>query len=196
MDRKTTHIDGLENLINLARVLLQFFPLTVFLRVALLHGAPQTEDWLLAFAWGGGVAVVQLVLFVVFARARPMNRLMLGVNVYLILGGAAVLSNQIGLLQALRDLQESGIFLCLLLVGMGTTLASPAGFVGAPDVSGQRDVQVYSLILLGLAGAGMLASFVFRGQMVFSAAIPLIVLSLATRVFQRRLAREDAPAHA
>jgi len=182
-------------LVNLARVLLQFLPLTVFLRVALLQGTPQTENWLLAFAWGGSVAVVQLALFAVFARAHPMNRLILGVDVYLILGGVAVFSNQIGLLQALRGLQESGIFLCLLLVGLVTTMASPAGFVGAPAVSGQHDTKVYSWILLGLAGVGALMSFVFRGQMVFSAAIPLIVLSLATRVFRHRLTRGSTPAH-
>jgi len=148
-------------------------------------------DWLYAFMWGGGAAIFQLALFGLFARGYPLNRLILGVNLYLMLGGGAVLSSQMTLLEMLNDLKESSIFLCLLIVGIVTTVASKAGFVGVVQTPRQRDVKRYSLYLLGLTFAALAASFWFRGQITLSAAIPLIVLSVATRWFKWRLQRDQ-----
>ncbi len=43
--------------------------------------------------------------------------------------------------------------------------------------------------LIVIAFFAVTASFWFRGQMIISAAMPLIVLSVATRLFKRRLQR-------
>lgn len=169
------------------RVLLQFFPLTVFLQSAWLLGPPQAPDWLAGFAWGGAAALAQLALFGLLSPGDPLNRLILGVNSYLILGGAAVLFRQFALLNIMRLLMESGVLLCVLLVGILSTIASRAGFVGYRDSAQSRKIRVYSLWLIVLACAGLAASFFFRGQMLYSAVIPLTVLSVATRVFRGRL---------
>lgn len=167
--------------------LLQFFPLTVFLKVAFLNGKPQAAEWLNAFIWGGSAAILQLVLFIFFSRVGPVNRIILGVNWYLIIGGFAVVANWLALLEILNNLKESGIFLCLLMVGVYTTFASKAGFVGAVEISMQRAIRNYSIWLIILTGAAVAASFWFRGQLIISAAVPLIALSVATRLFKRRL---------
>lgn len=90
--------------------LLQFFPLTVFLKVAFLNGKPQAADWLNAFIWGGSAAILQLALSIFFSRGHPLNRIILGVNWYLIIGGFVVIANQLAFLEALNNLKESGIF--------------------------------------------------------------------------------------
>ncbi len=176
-------------ILNMGRFLLQFFPLTVFLKVAFLNGTPQTAEWLNAFIWGGSAAIIQLTLSSLFSQGYPLNRIILGVNVYLILGGMSVFTNQIELLEILNNLKESGIFLCILIVGVFTTIASKAGFVGAFEISMRRDIRRYSMWLIVIAFFAVTASFWFRGQMIISAAMPLIVLSVATRLFKRRLQR-------
>lgn len=174
---------------NVGSFLLQFFPLTVFLKVAFLNGKPQAADWLNAFIWGGSAAILQLALSIFFSRGHTLNRIILGVNWYLIIGGFAVIANQLAFLEVLNNLKESGIFLCLLMVGIYTTFASKAGFVGAVEISIQRNIRNYSIWLIILTCAAVAASFWFRGQMIISAAVPLIVLSVATRLFKRRLQR-------
>jgi hypothetical protein len=169
--------------------LLQFFPLTVFLKVAFLNGKPQAADWLNSFIWGGSAAILQLALSLFFSRGHPLNRIILGVTWYLIIGGFAVIANQLAFLEILNNLKESGIFLCLLMVGIYTTLASKAGFVGAVEMSMQRNIRNYSIWLIILTCAAVAVSFWFRGQMIISAAVPLIFLSVATRLFKRRLQR-------
>ncbi|AMW35894.1 hypothetical protein HEQ62_09635 [Haematospirillum jordaniae] len=169
--------------------LLQFFPLTVFLKVAFLNGKHQAADWLNAFIWGGSAAILQLALSIFFSRGHPLNRIILGFNWYLIIGGFAVIANQFPFLEFLNNLKETGIFLCLLIVGIYTTFASKAGFVGAVKISMQRNISNYSIWLIILTCAAVAVSFWFRGQTIISSAVPLIVLSVATRLFKRRLQR-------
>ena len=95
---------------NVGSFLLQFFPLTVFLKVAFLNGKPQAADWLNAFIWGGSAAILQLALSIFFSRGHTLNRIILGVNWYLIIGGFAVIANQLAFLEVLNNLKESGIF--------------------------------------------------------------------------------------
>lgn len=183
----------MKKVFNAGRLLLQFFPLTVFLQSAFLLGSAQKPDWLQGFMWGGCAAVLQLALSGFFARGYPLNRLILGVNFYLILGGAAVLANLGALLTVLNLLKESGVLLCVLFAGIATTVATRAGFVGGAESARRRDIIFYSVWLLVLACAGVAASFWFRGDMLFSAGIPLTVLSVATRVFKWKLGRVANP---
>ncbi len=167
--------------------MLQFFPMSVFLRTALLNGKPQASDWLYAFMWGGSASILHLALLTFFSRDKPLNRIILGVNLYLIIGGIAVVTNQTALLNLLKILKESGIFLCLLVVGVSTTFASKAGFVGVTEPSMSKDIRSYSIWLIILTCAAITASFLFKGQMIVSAAAPLISLSAAVQLFKRRL---------
>ncbi|MDO5650659.1 MAG: hypothetical protein Q4G13_00790 [Moraxella sp.] len=183
----------MKAIFGVGKFLLQFFPLTIFLKVAFLHGQPQATDWLNAFVWGGSAAVLQLVFSMLIAQGKPLNRIMLGVNWYLIVGAAAVMSNQTALLALFNNLKESGIFLCLLMVGICTTFGSKAGFVGVPataeafETSVRRDIRTYSIWLIVIACIGLVLSFCFRGQIIISAAAPLVFLSVAIRLLQRHL---------
>lgn len=187
----------MKDIFSMGRFFLQFFLLTIFLKVAFQNGTPEAADWLNAFVWGSSAAILQLALTRFLSRGHPLNRIILGVNFYLILGGVVVLTNQMTLLEMLNNLKESGIFLCMLIVGISTTVASKAGFVGAVEISLPSRLKRYSLWLLLLTCAAVAASFWFRGKLILSAAIPLIVLSVANRLFKRRLQRSrDASVHA
>jgi len=50
-----------------------------------------------------------------------------------------------------------------------------------------HEVRFYSIILLLIAFVVVLASFLFRGNMLFSAIVPLILLNISMRLFKRRL---------
>lgn len=175
--------------IGIVTQLLQFFPLSCFLFAAFRHGNPQPEDWLIAFMVGGAVAVLQVIVATMISRVRPLNRLLLGVNAYLAIGGLSALTNQLWILQALDTLRESGLFLCILAVGVITTLGSKAGFVGQEDSRGESRTKHYSFALLTLAIIAAIPSFFIKGQLIFSAVIPLTLLTIVNRWFVSRIQR-------
>lgn len=174
-------------LFSLAKALLQLLPLTVFVRIAFLHGAPEPEDWLRAFLAGAALAVLQFAAVCLFSRGRALNRIMVGVNVYLIVGGVAVLANQLAVLTMLNQLRESGIFLSLLAVGVVTTLRSDSGFIGETHGVASARIRQFSLYLLMLTCLATAASFYFRGHLLFSAVLPMMGLAIVNRIFKARL---------
>jgi hypothetical protein len=173
--------------VAIATHLLQFFPLSCFLFVAFRQGAPQPEDWLIAFMAGGAIAVLQVAITLAIARGRPLNRMLLGVNAYLAVGGIAAVTNLPRLLQALNDLRETGLFLCILAVGILTTFGTRAGFVANEDGGDRPSTMRSSLILLALTAIATLPSCFIRGQLLFSAVIPLTLLSIADRWLRNRI---------
>jgi hypothetical protein len=52
----------MKGIFGVGMFLLQFFPLTIFLKVGFQNGTPQAADWLNAFVWGGSAAILQLAL--------------------------------------------------------------------------------------------------------------------------------------
>lgn len=110
--------------------LLQFLPLCLFVCVAFLHGEPQADDWLKAFLAGGAMAGLQLLLAKILFRHRPLGRLILGVNMYVIFGSVAVLVHQEILLQVLDDLRERGVFLSIFMVCIIASTGFGDGFWG------------------------------------------------------------------
>ena len=176
-----------SRLLDAGAALTTFFPLSFFVYVAFLHGKPQATDWMNAFLAGGAMAGLHLALTNIRSRGRPMSRLILGANVYLMIGGAAVLTNQPAVLRALDSLRESGIFLCILAVGVVTTFCSGAGFIGAANRPDRSRVKRYSLSLLLLAALATAASFHFRGKLTLSAGVPLVTLAVANRLFKHRV---------
>lgn len=177
----------MKKMLSATGFLLQFFPLTVFLSRAFHHGAAQAADWLAAFLWGGVAALLQLLIFYIFFRASVLNRIILGVNTYLIVSCSAVLTDQNAMLMLLNALKESGLFLCILIVGIFTTFISDAGFVGAVEYSPDKQTRLFSLFLLLLSAAAVAMSFLFRGQLFFSAVLPLVILSVVNRLLKKRL---------
>jgi len=164
--------------------LLPFFPLSVFALYAFRHGATTNERWIGAFELAAAAALFQLA--VLLPRRRPINRLILGVNVYLLAGGAAALGSQWWLLETYGRLRESGIFLAILAVGLVATEATPSGFVGAAGVP-RPAARRASLALLAATAAAVGVAVAFRGDRTWAALVPMVGLAVLQRVLRWRL---------
>jgi hypothetical protein len=174
---------------RLTFALVQFLPLSLFATYAFWHGQPTNERWVNAFTFGAMAAAIQLLI--VLPQRRPVNRLILGANLYLLVGGAAAIAHQWWLLNFYARLNESGIFLFMLGVGIAATFASPAGFVGVAEAE-RRIVRRYSVWLLAATFAAALASIAFQGNRTWSAVVPLIGLAVLQRSLVRRVSHASS----
>lgn len=163
--------------------LVQFFPLSFFAMYAFWHGAPTDDRWMEAFQWGALAALVQLLI--VLPQRQPTNRLILAANLYLLVGGGAVLTHQWWLLQTYEVLREAGIFIAILIVGVVTTFASSAGFIAT--LGPQSEVRRASLWLLMAVILTLGMSLVFAGDTTWAAVVPIICLAIFQRVLQVRV---------
>ncbi len=161
--------------------LLGFFALAVFAYLAFSGGASSDERLVFAFKVAGCIALAELA--VLFYRAAPANRLIVGANLWLLAGGLAAFAEQWWWLKGYQRLGESGLFVSMLLVGLATTVFSAVGFVA---VQGERRrVLIASTVLLAAVLAALLASVRFRGTVQWAAIVPVIALSWVNRLLKR-----------
>jgi len=107
--------------------LIQFFPLSTFATYAFYQGAPSNERWLVAFQLGALLGIIQLAI--ILPQTKPLNRLVLAGNIYLILGGLAAYFQQWWYLKFYDSLRESAIIMLMLIVGVISTFYSTSGFI-------------------------------------------------------------------
>lgn len=170
--------------------LVQFFPLTIFVAYALAPGVPTAARWLDAFLVGGVLAFLQIAFALLIGQGQALNTLVLGVNFYLMVGALGTISGFKPLLYAMNELRESGLLLCMVLVGLFTTLFSPAGFISKSGESRRHLIKTYSWVLLLVATVGLLFSFVYRGDLRMSAALPVFTLAVVRRILVWRFEKK------
>src|SRR5690606_23688031 len=124
----------------------QFLPLTVFLVVAQSHDF-SLSGWGLAFRVGALVGLVQFVVLLPILRHR-MNRLVTGMNLFLIVGGAAFYLRSVGLIFFLGELREAGVVLAVSLVcGVALFISRTGAFeLVYADLKMQKKYSVYFFI--------------------------------------------------
>ena len=162
----------------------QFLPLSIFMGYAFAQGSPTDDRWLEAFQVGAIAAIVQLLI--VLPQRRPVNRLILAVNLYLMLGGLSALSRQYWLLRFYGVLKESGIFILILGIGAITTFATSAGFIAVaetPKIPARRA----SLLLLASAVFALAISVIFRGDHVLAGVLPMLCIVVPHQLLRNRL---------
>lgn len=126
---------------------------------------------------------------IVLPQPRPVSRLVLSANLYLLLGGLAFFLNQWWFLQLYDALRESAIFIIMLGVGVTTTLGSRAGFVAARSAPRTPVVRA-SLWLLAATALALLVSINYRGDRYLAAVYPIVSLAVLNRVLLYRLERQ------
>ena len=167
--------------------LLGFLALTVFAAYAFVHGAPTEDRWVFSFKLGACLAALELL--VLARRAVPINRLILGANIWLLVGGLAAFLQQWWLLRGYERFGEASLFAAMLAVGIVSTAVNPRGFVA---VSGpRRKVLLASSALLAAVAVALVIAVSFRGNVKVAAVLPVIALSWLNRALQR-YAREVA----
>mgnify|MGYP001216503790 CR=1 FL=1 len=176
-------------MLNKIAQLFQFLPLSLFSMIA--FGQPETSDqsWFLAFEVAALVGFFQLLLM--FKLKIIMSRLILSANIYLILGGLASLFQQWWYLAFYNTLQETGIFIVMILVGVITMTWSKNSFVGidktsVKEVEERISINKKSSYLFVAVLISLILSLIFKGDITLSAVTPIIFLAL----FQRYLVHQ------
>jgi len=154
--------------------LFQFFPLSIFASFAFFNGMPSNQRWLEAFQLGAMLGVIQLIILL--PLSKPLNRLILAGNLYLILGGLAVFYKQWWLLNVYDALRESAILIFMVCVGLISIFSSSAGFIAV-----KHSERRFSWWLLFAVIAMLPFAVYFQGQRLYSAILPIIFLAVVQR---------------
>jgi hypothetical protein len=170
--------------------LLQFFPLSLFAAYAFWNGTPDDARWQTAFELAALAAIVQLAILL--PQRRPVNRLVLAGNIYLLLGGLAFLTHQWWFLHYYDSLRESAIFIAMLVVGVFAMFATRAGYAAMPDAP-RADVWRASAALLFATAVALGVSIAFRGNRYAAAVLPIAALAVLQQLLVRRAGRSSPP---
>ena len=106
-------------LVAVVEYLLGFLALMVFAYLAFGSGPQSDERFVYAFKIASLVAVVELAALL--SRSSPANRLIIGANLWLAVGGAAAFLEQWWLLRTYQHFGEASLFACMLVVGALST---------------------------------------------------------------------------
>ena len=124
---------------------IEFIPISAFVYVV-----RQTDEngvnWELAFILGACLAVIEKALLV--AKRLPLNRISMGADVFLIIGGAGFMFNISFILNIYGSLFQATLFAALLAVGIFTTFLTERGFVGIKHHNRSRVIH-YSIYMIG-----------------------------------------------
>ncbi len=154
---------------------IEAIPITLFLAYIRRIDTQVPENFKGPFTISAAAAV--LLICILVYKKQPLNRLFLGINLYLISGGAAFITHQYWLNRIYDDLQASGMLLWIIGVGVVTTLLSPRGFINTAS-SDKKRVKTKSLFLLLFASIAFAVAFLFRTNKLFPEFVPFVCLFL------------------
>ena len=161
--------------------LLGFLALAVFAYFAFASGPTSDERFVNAFKISSIVAMVELA--VLLTRPSIANRLIIGANIWLALGGAAAFLEQWWLLRVYQHFGEASLFAPIFAVGVVSIAVSPAGFIG--KVGTRAVVLQRSVLLLLAVSAALSIAVYYRGNVKYGAVFPVIALSWLNRLLRQ-----------
>jgi len=174
--------------------LFQFLPLSIFSTIGFWQQQTSNQGWLMAFQVAALMGIIQLVLIV--KQKVVLSRLILSANLYLILGGLAAFFQQWWYLELYNSLQESAIFIMMLLVGIITMLTTNHGFVGIDKARIKNAAELYSInkksayLFVGVF-VSLAISSVFKGNITLSVVVPIILLAIFQRYLVHRSSQKN-----
>lgn len=167
-------------LMAVADYVLGFFALSVFSILAFRSGSTTPDTWRVAFLVSASLAVVELGILL--RCTAPANRLILAANLWLIGGGVAFLTKQWWILDIYETWHAAGLLGVMVLTGVVTTVASPAGFIAAKGPA--RSVLVASLALLAATLAAFAFLMLYPGNKQTAAVLPILSLAWLARALR------------
>jgi len=163
--------------------IIEFLPISAFGIIVRLTGE-DSVNWKLAFIIGGCFAAVEKALLMV--KRFPLDRILLGTDVFLIIGGLGYFFNISIILNIYLFLFHATLFASLLIIGVVTTLFTKRGFIGAKHQKRNR-VIIFSLYLLGAGVVAFLISFTFRGDYILAGVVPFTGMLVINRILAKKL---------
>jgi hypothetical protein len=163
---------------------IKFFPLTAFMLTARLGGMNDIA-WKNAFVVGG-ICTIAVIAFHVYKKMM-FDRLMLGVNLFLLIGACSFYGDMSSVLYYLGVYKGPVFLSCLFCVGLLTTLFSQAGFIGIRSAD-KKKIENDSLQLLLLSFISIIWSIITNKYgLIISAVIPFIVLRIAYDYYREQV---------
>lgn len=157
---------------------LQFLPLAAFVFYGRISSS--MDPWSDAFIFAGFCSLFVWLFFEHYNLER--DRLLLGMNLFFLLGGYAFLFSCEKLLLWYGDPVGVSFFSCVALVGLLTTLFSQPGFIGVMRKKSQA-VQYASFLLFGATVIALIWSVQVAERGWFSAVlIPFVLLFVVRRL--------------
>ncbi|MDH5429606.1 MAG: hypothetical protein OEZ57_16425 [Nitrospirota bacterium] len=164
--------------------ILELIPLPIFLISAAWIDPQLPQDWLGPFVAGSLVAI--LTTTILLYNHVLLNRLMLGINLYLVIGSIGLVTQHAGINEVYGDLKASGMLAAIIIVGALSLVVSPAGFIGVLSQD-RKMVVIFSLSLLLVAVLAFSASLYFQGDKLYSEIIPFLGLFAARKILHTKM---------
>jgi len=167
--------------------IIEFIPISAFGFVVRLT-SENGVNWKLAFIIGACFAVIEKGLLMV--KRFPLDRILLGTDIFLIIGGAGYLFNIQLVLNIYISLFHATLFASLLIIGLLTTFLTERGFIGTKHHE-RGLVIIYSLYLLGAGVVVFLVSLAFRGNYFLAGILPFTGIIVINRILAKRLRESE-----
>jgi hypothetical protein len=153
--------------------LIEATPLPIFLISAALIDQRMLQNWQGPY-FTSSIAALLTTTFLIWNKV-PLNRLIVGINVYLIVGSFGLLTEHTWLNQMYTKMAAAGMLAVIIIVGVVSLALNPAGFIGVTSHD-RKKVVMFSLYLLVVALVAFLCSYYFQGNKMYSEYAPFMVL--------------------
>lgn len=163
---------------------LELIPLPVFLITAAWIDPRIPQDWLGPFAAGSLVAI--LTTAILWYNHVLLNRLMLGINVYLVVGSIGLITKHTWINEVYGNLKASGMLVAIIIVGAISLVMTPAGFIGVTSPN-RKIVTIFSVSLLLISVLAFSMSLYFQGNKLYSEVIPFLGLFAARKILHMKI---------
>ena len=176
------------NITGFGIAILQWLPLFVFLSFARFN--EMSDDlWRQAF-YVSSICALVVTAFLIYKKII-LDRLRFGINLFLISGAFAFLTDSESVLRFFEANKGVVFFSGIIAVGLLTTLFSPLGFIGI-SVRDKQQLKKMSFVLLG-ATIGALIWSVFMND--YDTLVAVVVPFIALRFLRKALIDKLENAH-
>ena len=169
--------------------ILEAVPLTIFIYFVRNIDTQIPMNWRVPFIVCGMTALLITLVFIY--KKIVLNRIFLGINIYLYSGAIAFITHQWWLNETYGHFQASGMIVWIIIIGVISTLLSPHGFVGA-DSSDRKRVRKLSIYLIMVSLCAFALSYAFRGNRLLSEIIPFVGLFTGQTILRGKTATQEA----
>ncbi|MEC4679423.1 MAG: hypothetical protein VST67_01835 [Nitrospirota bacterium] len=164
--------------------IIEAIPLPIFLIYAGLIDQSIPQNWQGPYLTSSIAALLTTTLLIL--NKVPLNRLIIGINVYLITGSFILVTEQVWLNQLYGKMEAAGMLAVIIIVGVVSLLLSPAGFIGIKSQD-RKKVIIFSLYLLVVAQVAFLFSFYFQGNKIYSEYVPFMALFAIQAILKSKM---------
>lgn len=158
--------------LNLTKIL-ESIPLPIFLIYSATIDKSLSQNWLGPYLASSIAALLATAILI--SKKIQLNRLFIGINLYLLSGSIGLLANLVWLNQLYGHLEAAGMLAWVIFVGLSSIGISPSGFIGVYSKD-RKKIVISSLYLLLATLTALLVSLHFQGHWLYSNALPFVSL--------------------